>query len=370
MVRLRGAAWGAAGMALGLLASMAGCDGLKLTGQDPTPLPISDSRWALDARNPVIKRGQDVAGMVWNDPTVLKEHDTYRMWLSGGLPISPITVSVFHATSADGVSWKVDPTPQIQPGAAGAWDGTMIETPSVIKVGDTYHLYYCGCLDCSAGQYSLGHATSTDGVHWTKDPRNPILTHQPDPSHWGFYTAAEPGAVHDPRTGKIYLFFTTLKGRPGGSGDTGAMFGISVAESTDGSHFTPHDPDHDGHMDAVLTQSDHYPATHKYVGYSTPMALIDAQGKFHLYYDVAGYPTAGVWEQLALAHAEGPDPFHFTEVETDLVVANGKGWSGWEVRAPFVLQEGNQLRMWFAGMGGHNDLSQAGIGTATRSVDP
>lgn len=70
--------------------------------------------------------------------------------------------------------------PVLRPGAAGEWDAGALGSMSVLKVGDLFHLYYeaWGVRENSNTDYNsiqIGHATSRDGVHWTKDPANPVV---------------------------------------------------------------------------------------------------------------------------------------------------------------------------------------------------
>ena len=82
---------------------------------------------------------------VWNDPSVLKEGALYRMWLTSSVAPGSADVSVYEATSSDGIAWTIDSNPQIVPGGTnGPWDDARCETPSVIQVAGTYHLFYSG----------------------------------------------------------------------------------------------------------------------------------------------------------------------------------------------------------------------------------
>jgi hypothetical protein len=70
--------------------------------------------------------------------------------------------------------------PVLRPGGKGEWDAGALGSMTVLKVGDVFHLYYeaWGVRDNSATDYNslqIGHATSRDGVHWTRDPANPVL---------------------------------------------------------------------------------------------------------------------------------------------------------------------------------------------------
>ncbi len=250
-----------------------------------------------------------------------------------------------------------------------AFDSEKTETPSVVKAGQTYHMYYSAKqIGDGPGRYTIGHATSSAGITWVKDAAvNPVISYHNDPGKWGFYQAAEPGAVYDSQTGTFFLYYVTARSRSGYTGDLALQQGIALATSNDGSNFVPYDSDSDGELDPVLAQTSHYPVTGNYVGYSTPFAFIDNEGIFHLFYDVAMYPASGDWRQVALAHATSSDGYSFTEVEQDIYVYNTGDWKNHEVRSPSVLEEGGIFKMWFAG---NNELFfqsgfQIGIGYAT-----
>jgi len=184
-----------------------------------------------------------------------------------------------------------------------------------------------------------------------------------DPNAWGYYQAAEPGVVWNPADSKFYLYYVTAKNRGGGHvGDLNLMQGIALATSTDGSSFT--------FQNMALTQSAHYPVTQNFVGYSTPFAMIDSVGVFHLFYDVANYPNVDDWRQVALARATSTDGLTFTEVETDIFVYEDVAWRFHEVRAPCVLEENGVFRMWFAGnsAGAFGSGFLMGIGYAQSSA--
>ncbi len=67
-----------------------------------------------------------------------------------------------------------DPTP---------WDGYSVDTPDVHYDGRLYHMYYRGWRR-EAGISWIGHATSPDGIAWTRDPQNPILVTSTIPGAW------------------------------------------------------------------------------------------------------------------------------------------------------------------------------------------
>lgn len=335
------------------------------------PVPES-SDWDADPNNPIIDWGDAIDEICWNDPSVMKEDSIYVMWLSGGpgdRDDGQINyVSIYRATSSDGIIWEINPNILITHGEPGDWDDEKIETPMVVKVDDTYHLYYCAYKTGDGpGQYNIGHATSPDGINWTKDPNNPIITFHDNPDKWGYYQAAEPGVIY--KDNKFYLYYVTARRRPGYSwGNISFQQGIALAISDDGSHFVNYDPDDDGELNVVLTQSQDYPPEDGFGGYSTPFPVIDDLGKVHLFYDVAQYVHWNDWRQVAICHAVSDDGgFTFHEIETNIFTYAHEDWKKWEVRSPSVIIEDGMYKMWFAG---NNDLFfqegfHYGIGYAT-----
>jgi len=61
----------------------------------------------------------------------------------------------------------------------GHWDVKLRERGWILREGATYHLWYTGYDGTRAGIKMLGYATSPDGIHWTRDPHNPIYR-----EHW------------------------------------------------------------------------------------------------------------------------------------------------------------------------------------------
>lgn len=81
---------------------------------------------------------------------------------------------VGHPVDYQNATWtKYGTSPIVETGPPGAWDSLHVVANSVLSVNDVYHLYYTGSSD---GQlWSIGHATSSDGIHWVKDQSNPII---------------------------------------------------------------------------------------------------------------------------------------------------------------------------------------------------
>ncbi|GAA3685571.1 MULTISPECIES: family 43 glycosylhydrolase [Acetobacter] len=157
-------------------------------------------------------------GMVWSTPrvvlttdpsqkgqievnrcSVLRHNGQYVMYFTGQ---SVSGSSIYHATSSDGITWsRTQSDPVLWP--EFSWEKNAVMCPDIIldEQTGTFRLYY------SAGeQYEpdgIGLATSIDGRNWTKLP-NPIFTSVP--SHaWerAKVTACNVHHVHD----WYYMFY-------------------------------------------------------------------------------------------------------------------------------------------------------------------
>lgn len=125
--------------------------------------------------------------------------------------------------------------PILKPGPAGSFDAGALGSMCVLRVGNVFHLYYeaWGVRTTNqwiAGEYEslqIGHATSADGLHWTKDPLNPVLPHgeKPDFDRTGVW---DPYVIHEDGLFKMWY---------GGGGGSQPNLGWAYATSADGSHF-------------------------------------------------------------------------------------------------------------------------------------
>lgn len=76
----------------------------------------------------------------------------------------------------DLVRWNPSPAAPVFAGEGGdAWDKKIRERGWILREGPTYHLWYTGYNDARSSDRLLGHATSSDGITWTRDPANPLV---------------------------------------------------------------------------------------------------------------------------------------------------------------------------------------------------
>ena len=136
----------------------------RVTGQVPPPAPVETSAgWKKFAGNPVMGGKYGTCF----DVSVLRDGDTYRMWLSWRPKASLALVE-----SKDGIHWSEPPQVVLGPRKESRWEDD-INRPSVLKRADTYHMWYTGQ---AKGHSSIGYATSHDGVTWKRMSDKPVLT--------------------------------------------------------------------------------------------------------------------------------------------------------------------------------------------------
>ena len=101
------------------------------------------------------------------DISVMREGETYRMWLSWRPK-----KSIAMVESKDGVHWSEPSRIVLGPRGETGWEDD-INRPYVLKRGDTYHLWYTG----QAKKRSwIGYATSADGITWKRMSDKPVLS--------------------------------------------------------------------------------------------------------------------------------------------------------------------------------------------------
>lgn len=126
---------------------------------------------------------------------------------------------------ADTDRWSFYPNnPVLRPGAHGEWDAGALGTMTVLKVGNVIHLYYeaWGVRSNLTEDYSslqIGHATSGDGLNWTKETAVPVLPK-------GAGSAWDPFVIYEDGVFKMWY---------GGGIDNHCDWGYAV--STDSVHF-------------------------------------------------------------------------------------------------------------------------------------
>ena len=187
--------------------------GVIQVGYATSPDGIS---WTKHPGNPVLAVG---AASSWEDedvtgPTVLKDNGTYQMWYAGN---AGSMFRIGHATSIDGIAWIKDPAnPVLDVGGVGEWDWLGIYSPDVVKVGDSYKLWYSG--ETLPQAWQTGYAESTDGSSWT---RKGMMIPEGPPGTFDTNSADHPAVLIDGSTYRVWY----------GGIDDGGTYTIGLAEA-------------------------------------------------------------------------------------------------------------------------------------------
>jgi predicted GH43/DUF377 family glycosyl hydrolase len=126
------------------------------------------------------------------------------------------------------------------PGDPGEWDDGAIGSAAIIKVTDTYHMYYeawstkvaeSGKIDLDYTTLQVGHATSKDGISWVRDPANPVIELGKE-GDFDMHGTWDPYVVY-----KDGIFKMWYGGRVETGGTPRVVCDWGYAESSDGSTF-------------------------------------------------------------------------------------------------------------------------------------
>ena len=133
-----------------------------------------------------------------------------------------------HRVSGD-LAWVTELPNALYTGAPGEPDASSCAAGSVIERGGIFHIFYCARRITPEKKVvaTICHATSQDLVHWTKDPGNPLITPDFDPSRQG--TNKDPFVFWNEEEKCYWMLITDQLVSPAGS-----RFGVlGLAASTD-----------------------------------------------------------------------------------------------------------------------------------------
>jgi len=146
------------------------------------------------------------------------------------------TIQIGHATSDDGMHWTKDPANPVLPkGTGDDWDRDGTWDPFVLYEDGVYKMWYGGGME---GRCDWGYAVSADGVHFAKKGQI---------SHLG--GVEDDHVVHDAGSGRYFMYYWDRKHEPQG---------LFRAES-------PNETDFDfAHAKPIRIEGLDYPAMYKF----------------------------------------------------------------------------------------------------------
>jgi hypothetical protein len=131
-------------------------------------------------------------------------HMYYEAWgVRGNSGADYNTLQIGHATSRDGVHWVKDPANPVLPKGTGPdWDADGTWDPFVIHEGGLFKMWYGGGMETHC---DWGYAESSDGVRFVKKGRISRLGNVED-DH----------VVHDGSAGRYFIYYWDRQHEPKG----------------------------------------------------------------------------------------------------------------------------------------------------------
>ena len=316
----------------------------------------AQTSWEKYAGNPVLSGGSpgewDELGLIATG--TLFDGTTYHIWYS---TIDTLT-GIGYATSSDGINWtKYAANPVLAIGDSGTWEDFIMGSPSVIFVGNTYHMWYDGTdgtIGIDGTTSRIGYATSPDGFTWTKYAANPIFD-VGSPDTWDDESVFNPKVIFKDNTYHMWY-----------SGWDGFNTRIGRATSSDGFNWTKSAGNPVVDIGLIESWDD------ASVGY--PSVLFNGI-IYEMWYTgndsiEVGFPFGvGI---SAIGYATSPDGITWSKFEENPVLSQGPCCEEWDWISAFladVIFDGSKYQMWYTGFGISSGGSfESGIGYAVDSA--
>jgi predicted GH43/DUF377 family glycosyl hydrolase len=195
------------------------------------PAGRAQTNWQKYDLNPVLVLTEPWDHLVAiGEPTCILENGAFRMWLTGAHDEQ--RYQIYHAASADGITWFKEPAAVLSWGTPGEWDHWTLDTAEVIRDDEGYKLYYFAQPEPMTPPFNaaIGMARSDDGINWEKEGQNPLLL-SGGVGDWDEYWVESPTVVYDGAGGTYEMWYSGV----GGDG-----FQIGYAESDNGRDWQKH----------------------------------------------------------------------------------------------------------------------------------
>jgi len=253
-----------------------------------------------------------------------------------------VAVVISAGVALGQTEWVEHPdNPVIGPAEPGEWDSAYREVSGVVFDGSTYHLYFNGYHDLDNPPSGIGHATSSDGVTWTLDLANPVLTPGAD-GEWDEGAVADAAVMYDNADFHMWYggWIDEWQSRPG------------YATSPDGSSWTKFsgNPLFERGGPGSFDESGVFPGS-----------VVFDEETYRMWYTGVDLPDYF----FTIGYAESSDGISWTK-HPGPVLETGSGWDSWDVSQPSVIFDGSIYHMWYSGAGVVGNLAlPTGIGHAT-----
>lgn len=250
---------------------------------------------------------------------ILRRQSTYQMWYTNWNDGKRFNVQ--YAESDDGLNWKsVQIAPVLSAGNLGEPDSYGVYGGPVFYEDSFYKMFYTGISGADNESY-IGLATSNDGLHWTKQA-NPIIKES------GKKYAAQSFL----KVGNLYILYYSYT-------KINYQWGISIATSNDGNHWTQYAEDV-----FPITEYWELPGPH------FPSVIQFGNGYIMLY---------GSLSNMGFGLATSSDGLHWHKANYNPVITSQMTRSFWssQLRYPFMTKFENGYRLYYTGMKNNGTLA-------------
>ena len=267
-------------------------------------------------------------------PSVLRVGQQWMMWYNGRAD-DAFTGSIGLATSSDGLKWTKanDGKPVFTHGGPGTSDETKVDHPAVLHFDGRFHMWYtAGDLN---SRYKIGYAVSPDGYHWQRQNEGrPVL----GPGAEGKFddqVVLHPAVVRD-AAGVLHIWYNGVGPQK--------VFEVGHATSRDGIHWKR---ENDGQ--SVLRAGRVSGNPEEYV-YNVMVLLED--GVYRMWYSSArSFKLNGrnAWNGSAIVYAESRDGTHWKRDTVQTLVCGEAGSDdAYACFAPYVVRRDDGLWMYYS----------------------
>jgi predicted GH43/DUF377 family glycosyl hydrolase len=296
---------------------------IPLESEDAAAAAPSPTKWRRYASNPVLAPG---ASGAWDSDSsqfyvgcVLRDGSEYKMYYQG---YDGSRYKIGLATSTDGVTFtKYASNPILSTGASGSWESKVLGGPTVLKIGDTYKMWYHGG---DGSRTKIGYATSSDGKSWTKYASNPVMGNG-GPADFDVYHLAFPCVLYENDTYRMwYTGYDTSNSR------------IGYATSSDGLCWTKYA----GNPVLEVSPNGNWDDNHL-----AASAVVNVSGEYRMWY---GGDSNSHW---GTGYATSSDGTSWKKYDKNPVLpATGNGWEAHDAFMPAVVFNGSAYQMWYVGV--------------------
>jgi predicted GH43/DUF377 family glycosyl hydrolase len=304
-----------------------------------TPLAVvisaPDAAWVKHPNNPVFKPSTNG----WDNSNVLAAkimyEGMYRMWYTANGTIDQRT-NIGYATSPDGIAWTRYGSQPVLRYGPGSWESHGVSAPSVWHdvTANLWKMWYAG--RDFRGNYSIGYATSPDGIAWTKYAGNPVV--RPSTSGADDTSVVSPHVVY--LAGVYHMWYA---GR-------GASNQIFYATSNDGVTWTKHPKNPVLRLGGDFTWDN---------GEIAAPTVLWTGARFDMWYQ--GYSRGTL--QRYIGHAYSSNGADWTkDVLNPVVGLESNKWDSYSVYYPsvFISTAGNPM-LWYQGESGESQTKSLGL---------